>query len=94
MIYFIKKSNENSMGNTIYADVLKGMTVEEARQFISKNNVYFNANNSNYKICVIRIVSSIIDDIDMEHLSTMDYCRNRLNVGITNGIITTIKDMG
>jgi hypothetical protein len=76
------------MGNTIYAESLKGMSVENAKQFITENNVYFDVNNTKYKIGEIRIIYP-------DALYTMDYCPSRLEVKVdTDKIITEILGTG
>lgn len=75
------------MGNTLYAEALIGMTVPRAKRFITENYVYFDINNTKYRIMHIR---KIVPD----SLYTMEYCPTRISVETKNDIIIKILSIG
>jgi len=75
------------MGSKVYAEALIGMTIPRAKRFVEENTVYFDENNTKYRISTFR-------EIIPNGIYTMDYCPNRLSVKTENDVIVEILRMG
>jgi hypothetical protein len=86
----MSETSGNSLGNTIYADTLIGMTISKAERFIQKNNVYFDSTEKNNRIREIRIEIRDGEGLPLD----MSYRYSRLNVNVDKYVITKINGKG
>ena len=75
------------MGNRLYADILVGKTLKEAKTFIKHNCVYLDKTDHKHMMKEIDVVCP-------DSLGTADYCVNRLSVKIIDGVISEIIGAG
>ena len=80
-----KDGTDNITLNEVSTDKLIGLTLNEARRYIKKNNVRYNNGK-------VRVIREIHNSHDRLYLVEDNYCNSRINVVTKDGKIISIGD--